>query len=195
MKRSKAALAIGLLLAAGGVNAQDHGHAPYAGFDQRPIAALSNDDLDELRAGRGWGLALPAELNGVPGPTHLLELSDEIGLNTAQVAALTDIRGRMQDAAIEAGLVFIEAERALNDAFVGGVPDAETLAELVAEAGDARAALRLAHLSAHLETLPLLEREQVAAYNRLRGYAESDPCAAVPEGHDADMWRRHNGCE
>jgi hypothetical protein len=27
----------------------------------------------------------------------------------------------------------------------------------------------------------------------LRGYAE-DPCLAVPEGHDAAMWRKHNGC-
>ncbi len=195
MKSSRAALAMTLLLAAGSVNAQHRTDAPYTGLEQRSIAALSDTDLDEIRAGRGWGLALPAELNGVPGPTHLLELSNEIGLNTSQIAALTDIRNHMQDAAIEAGLTFIKAERALNDAFVDGAPDEETLAQLVADAGEARAALRLAHLSAHLETLPLLTRGQVAAYNRLRGYSESDPCDAVPEGHNADMWRLHNGCE
>ena len=59
--------------------AQDHGHSPYAGLEAREIKSLSEADIEELRRGGGWGLALPAELNGVPGPAHLLELRDEIG--------------------------------------------------------------------------------------------------------------------
>jgi len=27
----------------------------------------------------------------------------------------------------------------------------------------------------------------------LRGYG-GDPCANVPAGHNAEMWRRHNNC-
>jgi hypothetical protein len=30
------------------------------------------------------GLALPAELNGYPGPIHVLELSDKLGLSAEQ---------------------------------------------------------------------------------------------------------------
>lgn len=168
---------------------------PYAGLEQRSIASLSESDLAELRAGNGWGLALPAELNGVPGPTHLLDMAAEIGLSPAQVSALTDIQDRMRTAAIQAGNAFIEAERALNDSFSEGPPDAADLARLVATSGQARSKLRLAHLSAHLETKPLLTLEQVKTYNRLRGYVVDDPCDIVPEGHDATMWRRHNGCK
>ena len=47
---------------------------PYAGLEARAIKSLSAADVQELRRGGGWGLALPAELNGVPGPAHLLEL-------------------------------------------------------------------------------------------------------------------------
>ena len=166
---------------------------PYAGQQRREIKSLSADDLAALRRGAGWAMAIPAELNGVPGPTHLLELRDEIGLDEEQVAAITAVRDRMREGAIAAGERFIEAERALDAAFAEGVPSADDLARLVREAGEARTALRLVHLSAHLETPPVLRPEQTARYNALRGYAP-DPCANVPEGHDPTMWRRHNGC-
>ena len=48
--------------------------SPYAGQESRRIKSLSEQDIAELRAGRGWGLAKAAELNGMPGPAHLLEL-------------------------------------------------------------------------------------------------------------------------
>ena len=38
--------------------------APYAGMQSRPIKALSEQQLADLQAGRGMGLALAAELNG-----------------------------------------------------------------------------------------------------------------------------------
>jgi dienelactone hydrolase len=44
----------------------------------RPIKAPSDQQIADLQAGRGMGLALPAELNGYPGPSHLLELSDKL---------------------------------------------------------------------------------------------------------------------
>ena len=49
---------------------QHHQHTgqatPYAGFQDRQIKGLSDEDIEELRRGAGWGLALPAELNGLP---------------------------------------------------------------------------------------------------------------------------------
>ena len=169
------------------------GHSPYAGEQGREIASLSGEDLEELARGGGWGLARAAELNGVPGPAHLLELADEIELDAEQRQTIEAIRKAMQRDTIAAGERFVAAERALDQAFTDAVPDAETLARLVAEAGEARTALRLVHLGAHLQTAPLLSSEQIARYNMLRGYA-GDPCEAVPVGHNAAMWRRHNGC-
>jgi Spy/CpxP family protein refolding chaperone len=185
--------AVLLVLLSSPVQAQDHGHTPYAGLETREIKSLSEEDLDELRRGGGWGLALPAELNGMPGPAHLLELRDEIGLSAEQVRQIEDIHAGMKEEAQEAGLRFIEAERAIDAAFREGTLDASRLRALVDAAESARAELRFIHLSRHLSTPPLLTEDQIARYNQLRGYA-ADPCAAVPEGHDAEMWRRHNNC-
>ena len=50
--------------------------SPCAGMQARSIKALSEQQVADLKAGRGMGLALSAELNGYPGPAHVLELSD-----------------------------------------------------------------------------------------------------------------------
>ena len=178
--------------------AQNHQHgssaAPYAGLETREIKSLSAQDLEELRRGGGWGLALPAELNGLPGPAHLLELSDALELSAEQVSAITELFEGMRDEAIAAGERFIVAEEALSDAFASGGLDEAGLRDLITEAAEARAALRFVHLSRHLATPELLTREQIQRYAVLRGYAD-DPCANVPDGHNAEMWRRHNGCK
>ena len=190
-------LSLFVAMTAGTVSAQSHGHGghqPYAGFEGRAIKSLSEEDLAQLRAGKGWGLALPAELNGKPGPAHLLELKDQIGLMPEQVAAIEALFAEMQAEAIAAGKRFIRAEAALSDAFAGDDLDEVVLRGLLEASAKARAELRFVHLRQHLATVEILEPEQIAAYNRLRGYA-SDPCDAVPEGHNPTMWRKHNGCD
>ena len=57
---------------------------PYADMQARSIKALSDQQIADLRAGRGMALALAAELNGYPGPAHLLELADQLGLTVEQ---------------------------------------------------------------------------------------------------------------
>lgn len=183
-----------LLMAAGAVAAQDHAAAPYAGFDAREIKSLSEDDIAQIRAGQGWGLALPAELNGLPGPAHLLELKEQLGLDPEQVAQVEALFEDMQQEAIAAGARFIAAEAALDAAFASGELTPEILEQQVSEAAEARGALRYVHLSRHLETPAILTEAQIARYKELRGYA-ADPCDAVPEGHDPQMWRHHNHCD
>lgn len=197
------------------VGAQTHGHShgqtqtpsgadakpqttplPYAGLQARDIKSLSETDLVDLRAGAGWGLALVAELNGVPGPAHLLELQTEIGLTPEQVAAIEVIHAQMKAQAIDAGERLIAAETAIEAGFREGNLSTDRLRELIAESAAARAELRYVHLLRHLETPPLLSAQQIARYNTLRGYdTNSDPCAFVPDGHDPQMWRRHNQCK
>jgi Spy/CpxP family protein refolding chaperone len=167
--------------------------SPYAGFETREIKSLSQSDIDELRRGAGWGLALAAELNGAPGPAHLLELREQIGLTPDQTAAIERIFEAMQREARAAGLRFIAAEHAIETAFRAGDLSAERLRALVEDSAQARAELRLVHLLRHLETPVLMTPAQIASYNRLRGYG-SDPCQNIPEGHNAQMWRRHNNC-
>lgn len=178
--------------------ASDAGHSPvskYAGQETRTIKSLSPDDIAELRRGGGWGLAKAAELNGVPGPVHLLELKDEIALEAAQVSALTEIYEGMKARAVEGGERLISLERELEDHFRDGTITDAILRASLDEIAAARRDLRYVHLAAHLRTPAILSRDQIRKYNELRGYSTPDPCANVPEGHDAQMWRRHNGCK
>lgn len=178
--------------------AQEHGHGgdtnPYAGFETREIKSLSQQDIEELKRGGGWGLALPAELNGRPGPVHLLELREELELSSDQVDAISAAYEEMRAAAIEAGEKFIAAEAALDDAFAGSGISEKALRILLDEAAKARAELRFIHLSQHLSMPEILSDAQIKKYNVKRGYLK-DPCESVPEGHDPNMWRRHNGCD
>lgn len=172
-----------------------HGtHSPYAGLQERAIKSLSAEDVDQLRRGQGWGLALPAELNGVPGPAHLLELRERIPLAPDQVAQIQALFDAMKAAAIPVGERLIAAEAGLEDAFAAGGLDATSLRAHLAEAEAARTELRYIHLSQHLKAAALLSQAQIERYNALRGYTKS-ACDEVPAGHDPARHRAHLGCE
>jgi len=197
MKRSIISVAFSIFaFAAAAQNNGDRqgGHAsPYAGQERQAIKSLSNEDIAELERGGGWGLAKAAELNGVPGPAHLLEMRKEIALTADQVAKLEVIFRDMQQKAIIEGKRLIKREKALEDAFRAGPVSDVTLRKQLAEVEASRSALRYIHLAAHLTSPPLLTPEQIKLYNKLRGY-DGDPCASAPAGHDPKMWRLHNGC-
>ena len=174
---------------------QSHGaHTPYAGMQNRAIKSLSDNDSKELRRGGGWGLALAAELNGMPGPAHLLELKDQIPLTPDQVGKTQALFDDMRKAAIPTGERLIAAETAVEAAFATGKVDEPSLRRLLAEAEAARTELRFIHLSQHFKTVQFLTPEQTKRYNILRGYAE-DPCKNIPAGHNPEMYRRHMGCK
>ncbi|WP_425091668.1 Spy/CpxP family protein refolding chaperone [Tropicimonas sp. S265A] len=166
---------------------------PYAGLETRDIKSLSDSDIEELRRGGGWGLALPAELNGKPGPAHLLELQAEMDLSDEQVQQITRLFEDMRREAMVVGERLISAEAALSTAFENDSLGAAELERLIEAAETARAELRFIHLSRHLATVPLLTQHQIQQYQVLRGYT-SDPCANIPDGHNPEMWKKHNGC-
>jgi hypothetical protein len=48
----------------------------------RSRQALSDQEVSALLDGHGAGFAKAAELNGYPGPMHVLELADRLGSGT-----------------------------------------------------------------------------------------------------------------
>ncbi|SDE37987.1 Spy/CpxP family protein refolding chaperone [Ruegeria marina] len=166
----RAGVLLFLVLAAGPVSAQT---VPYAGQQEREVTSFSAEDLTQLRAGAGWGLAKPAELNGWPGPRHVLDLADELNLSDEQLEEVQAIYDAMRAQAVEQGQALIAAETALDTSFASGKIDEDRLVELLGAAERARAELRHTHLSAHLALGPVLTRHQVMTYNSLRGYGES----------------------
>src|SRR6516165_12752857 len=93
---------------------------PYAGLEGRAIKALSEQQISDLRAGRGMGLALAAELNGYPGPLHVLELADQIELSDDQRQRVRQLYDAMKAEAVPVGETLIAHESALDRAFAEG---------------------------------------------------------------------------
>jgi hypothetical protein len=170
-------------------------HSQYVGQEKRPIKSLSPEDILELKRGGGWGLAKAAELNGVPGPAHLLELKKEISLTKSQTDAITHLYNQMKSSAIDFGNQLIELEKRLEIGFQTNSITAKILRSSLSEISQVRTNLRFVHLATHLETPKILSAEQVAKYNSLRGYSGKNPCENVPTGHDATSWLKHNGCK
>ncbi len=128
----KLVTAYALFIWANGAFAQSS--APYAGQQTRAIKALSRSETQDLLDGKGMGLAKAAELNGYPGPMHVLELARRLQLSPVQREAT------------------------------------EQLTQHTQRIGQLQAAVRAAHLQTHLAQTALLQHEQIAQYNTLRGY-------------------------
>ena len=143
---------------------------PYAGLQTREIKALSAEEIADLRAGHGMGLALPAELNGYPGPSHVLELAAQLGLSEQQRGDVQALFNSMKAEAVPIGQRLLAAEQDLNRQFVERVITPERLKAATAEIGAIRSELRYTHLKYHLSTATLLTPDQVRQYAELRGY-------------------------
>lgn len=147
---------------------------PYAGMEERAIKALSQEEVADLKAGRGMGMALTAELNGYPGPLHVLELAEELELSPEQEQQVRALHAEMQTKAAARGEDLLALEAELDRAFAEEEITPERLESLTAEIGQAQARLRATHLTYHLTTRDLLNARQLAAYGELRGYDSED---------------------
>ncbi len=148
--------------------------SPYAGQESRDIKAMSAEEVADLRAGKGMGLAKAAELNGYPGPAHVLELASELQLSQQQRSATERLFATMQARAIEIGRGLLTAEQQLDGAFANRSITDETLASALRRIAALQAELRGAHLEAHLAQVKILTPEQIARYSQLRGYGTSE---------------------
>jgi Spy/CpxP family protein refolding chaperone len=151
--------------------AQHHGnHGSYAGQQQREIKALSGEETKQYLAGAGMGYARAAELNGYPGPMHVLELADALALSAQQRDATKQLMDRHKAEARAIGAKRVDAEKRLDALFSGGKAEEASIREAVRAAASLDADYRLSHLETHLRMKALLSDEQVARYNALRGY-------------------------
>ncbi|MCL4859749.1 MAG: DUF305 domain-containing protein [Caldilineaceae bacterium] len=154
--------------------------SPYASQVDSPIRGLSAAEIDDLLAGRGMGYARSAELNGYPGPLHLLELKQELNLSGEQVNAISAIFAQMQAQAQQLGEEIVRQEGTLSAAFAAGEISETEMVRQVITLAERYGELRAIHLRAHLLATPLLTEEQISAYNVLRGYT---PGAGHTHGH------------
>jgi hypothetical protein len=182
-----AALVVALPAAAQQHAAPAPGPGPYAGEQSRPIKALAERDVAGLLAGSGAGYAKAAELNGYPGPAHVIELRDRLALSGEQLQASQALMAGHQARARALGRELVDAERRLDALFAGRRAQADAVDAATADIGRLQARLRAEHLNTHLQQTALLRPEQVQAYNEARGYT-----AAAATGSAAPA-RPHSG--
>jgi hypothetical protein len=161
-------IAAALILIATAANAQ----TPYAAMQKRPIKALSEQQIADLGASRGMGLALAAELNGYPGPSHVLELADKLELSLDQRDNIQRLFDSMKAEAVRLGSKLIEQEADLDKQFASRTITPESLKALTASVAVTQGQLRETHLKYHLSTGAVLSPHQMHRYAELRGYGD-----------------------
>jgi hypothetical protein len=142
----------------------------YAGQQSRAVKSLSEQEVADLLAGNGMGLAKAAELNRYPGPRHVLDLGGELGLSEQQIEAVRTVFARMRREAQSLGAMIVERETMLDRLFAEARIGAGLLEAETAVIAELQGRLRRVHLAAHLDTRQVLTTEQVDRYTIARGY-------------------------
>jgi len=179
-----ATVLLSLLLAAPLAFTAEPALSPYAGQQHRDIKSLSEQDVQNLLAGRGMGLAKSAELNRYPGPAHVLAMADRLGLSAEQKSRTKAVFDAMESQARALGKALVEREAELDRLFASRRVTRASLESSLAEISKLQGELRAVHLEAHLAQTDILTPEQVAAYVELRGYGG---------GTDHSMGMGHGG--
>ncbi|MEM7053218.1 MAG: hypothetical protein AAF446_01590 [Pseudomonadota bacterium] len=146
---------------------------------QQVQQASDNDKLEALQAmperrfnglleGRGMGLARIANMKGYPGPMHVLEMAEQLGISDEQRAQTEQIMQRMRSTAKQRGRELIEAERRLEALFDGGLVQPSAVDAALLEIGMLQAQVRAAHLHAHIEQARVMTLSQIERYTELR---------------------------
>jgi quercetin dioxygenase-like cupin family protein len=144
--------------------------SPYSGQELRQIHSLSDKEIEALQHGDGMGFAKLAELNHYPGPRHVLDLAEQLGLSASQVDATKQLYEEMHSKAVAYGEQLLAAESNIDHAFMDGSISTESLEAALLDIGKIRAQLRFVHLESHLRQTAILTREQISLYDTVRGY-------------------------
>jgi hypothetical protein len=146
----------------------------YTSQENRLIKSLSPEDIESLQTGTGdafGGMAKLAELNGYPGPRHVLDLANELKLSNKQKANITAIYDNMKKKAVDLGQEIISIEKIANEGFINKTITDYQMKQLIFKSSQIYGQLRYTHLITHLKILDILTPEQVNLYNNLRGYS------------------------
>jgi Spy/CpxP family protein refolding chaperone len=144
--------------------------SPYADQASRSIKSLSDEEIADYLSGKGMGLAKAAELNGYPGPAHVLELADQLALSPTQKVRTDKIFERMQAQAKSVGKRVIDEENKLDQLFASKNISSPLLHQTLGSIASLQAEVREIHLQAHLDEAQVLTEAQTMKYWHLRGY-------------------------
>jgi len=144
----------------------------YVSLLDSEIRGLDQDTIEGYLTGKGLGQALPAELNGYPGPRHTIDMAEEMELTDEQLAQVQALFDDMQSAVLPLGEKYLESVAELELAFREGTITDEYLQSQLENITGIEAQMRYVHLSTHLATIDILNHDQIMEYNMMRGYGD-----------------------
>lgn len=172
MKRNRIRrLSCAMLVAAIAVPVAAQPANPYAGLERHEISSLPPHEVNALLAGHGMGFAKAAELNGYPGPLHVIELAGPLALSDQQLAGTRKLMEAHRSRARTLGAEVVAAELALDRLFKERNANAAAVSAATQRVGVLHARLRAEHLNTHLAQTRLLDAKQIRRYAELRGYS------------------------
>ncbi len=158
------------------------------------MKSLSKEQVQAYLEGRGMGMGMAAEANGYPGPMHVLELADSLGLSEEQRQRTAAVFAQVKAEAQQLGKEIVAQEQALDSLFASGAITEDALASATVRLGELEGKLRHAHLRAHLTMAEILTAEQRQRYSELRGHAHGQGEQHRHQMHQNQMQhRRGNG--
>jgi len=127
-------------------------------------------DRQSLLNAEGMGLASYAEMNGYPGPKHVIELKEQLGLTTDQLKKTEGLVKGVELSGKLTGQEIVREEEELYKLFEGATANDRTVRAGVERIGKLRGELRFIHLQAHVKMKQILSGNQIQRYNELRGH-------------------------
>lgn len=158
----------------GGPHPPSASSTDYPDLLASPIRGLTPNEIEELRTGAGAGMALAAELNGYPGPKHILELAERLALSQDQQADVEALFSATNAEARRIGALLLGLHKELDDGFRNRTLTESGLHDLLVKLDGQTAELRFVHLRAHLAAFDLLTPHQRAMYAEMRGYGAAE---------------------
>jgi Spy/CpxP family protein refolding chaperone len=143
------------------------GQTPQQSAEMQHHHSCLEEERASIERGEGFGMAMPADHAGYPGPRHVLDMAADLRLTANQRTGMEKIYAGMKEKAVARGKELFQAEERLEQMFRDGRPEAD-LREQSFRVDTIHAELRWIHLSAHLAAQKILTAEQIAAYTRLR---------------------------
>src|SRR5258705_3574527 len=159
-----------VLSMAGSAMAADGLTSPYRDQAAREIRALTQQEVADFRDGRGMGLARAAELNGYPGPRHVLDAAraGQLPLTAAQLRTVQGLFDSMAQRAQRLGGQILREEQSLEGEFRTGRINEADLRARVARIATPPGQPRAGHLRTHLENRAALTRQHGPRYHERR---------------------------
>ena len=145
--------------------------------------AQAPPDHDGLLNGEGMGQAQYAEMNGYPGPKHILDLVDKLKLSDAQKKSIQEIYQEMNARVKELGKRIIGVEEEMHEAFRTGLVNESSVRDDAEQIGRMRGKLRAVHLIAHIKAKKLMTDDQIALYTKLRAEEQSPSSKTTQHKH------------